>query len=70
MAVRGPPREQGDFAEVAAPRQVGQHQLAAHFLFGNFHEPDADQVEAVGGIPLAADHLPRAKRTNSTRSRK
>src|SRR6185437_10254806 len=53
--------EQGDLAEVAAPRQIGQHQFASKLLFGDFHEPDADQIEAVGGIALAADYLSRAE---------
>ena len=61
VAVRGLPAEQRDLAEVAAPRQVGQHQFAPRLLFGNFHEADADQVKAVGGIALAADHLARAE---------
>ncbi len=41
--------EQRDLAEVAAPRQIGEHQFASELLFGNLHEADADQIEAVGG---------------------
>ena len=50
--------EKCDLAEVAATREVGEDEFAAGTLFGNFHEPDANEVEAVGGVTLAADDLP------------
>ena len=58
VAERGTAAEERDFAEVPAARQVGQHQFAAGTLLRDFHEADADQIEAVGGISLAANDLP------------
>ncbi len=50
--------EKRDLAEVAATGEVGEDEFASGALLGNFHEPDANEVEAVGGIALAADDLP------------
>ena len=49
--------EKRDLAEVAATGEVGEDEFASGALLGNFHEPDANEVEAVGGIALAADDL-------------
>ena len=57
VAVRGLPLSKRNLAEVAAARQIGEHQFAARTLFGNLHEPDANEIKAVGRIALAADHL-------------
>ena len=43
--------EKRDLAEVAATGEVGEDEFASGALFGNFHEPDANEVEAVGGSP-------------------
>src|ERR1700687_5356595 len=51
--------EQRDLAKVPATRQVRQHQFAAGTLLRNLHKADADKVEAVGRISLAANYLPR-----------
>ena len=61
VAVRGLPVSKRDLAEVAAAGEVGEHQFASGTLLGDFHEADADEVEAVGGIALAADDLSRAE---------
>jgi len=49
--------EQADFAEVIAAGNVGEDELAAGIVFGDFHETDADEIEAVGGVALAGDDL-------------
>ena len=41
--------EKRDLAEVAATREVGEDEFASGALLGNFHEPDANEIEAVGG---------------------
>ena len=49
--------EQTDFTEIVAARDVSENQFAAGIVFGNLHEADANEVEAVGGIALARDDL-------------
>src|SRR5262245_970969 len=49
--------EQADFAEIIAAGEIGENEFAAWITFGNFHEADADKVEAVGGITLPANDL-------------
>ena len=46
------PFKQTDFAHVAAARNVREHEVAARMLFADFYEPEADQVEGIGGLAL------------------
>src|SRR4029077_16466931 len=50
-----PAAEQTYFAEVAALREIGQHQLAARIVLSHFHEPDAHQVESICRVALFED---------------
>ena len=51
--------EQADLAEVVGPGEVAQHHVAARERLADLHEADADEVEAVGLLALAADDLAR-----------
>ena len=51
VAVRGAAAEQPHFAEERAAAEVGQDDFAAGMLLGDFHEPDAHQVEASAASP-------------------
>ncbi len=57
MAVRRPSPSRPDLAEISAAAQIGQHQFAARMRLRHLHESDANQVEAVGDVALAADHV-------------
>ena len=52
-------REQADFAEIIAARKIGENHVAPGMRLRNFHEADAHEIKAVGGIALAADDLAR-----------
>src|SRR5262249_54521052 len=49
--------QQADLPEVGAAPEVGDDHLPAGKRLADLHEADSDQIEAVGGLPLAADHL-------------
>src|SRR5688572_369504 len=49
--------EQADLAEVAASRDVREHEIAAGMHFAHLHEAEPHQVERIGRIALAHDDL-------------
>src|SRR2546428_383895 len=51
--------EEPDLADVRPPGQVGENEVAPRERLRDLHEPHPDEVEAVGGVALPEDHLPR-----------
>src|SRR6266849_678479 len=53
--------EQADFAEIVAARKIGEDEFAAEIVFRNFHEADANEIEAVRTGALLNDDLARGE---------
>jgi hypothetical protein len=53
--------EQADFTEIVAARKIGEYEFAAGIALGDFHEPDSNEIEIVGGIALESDDLSRSE---------
>src|SRR5689334_8765841 len=49
--------EQAHFAEKAPSTEIREHQLASAVVFRYLDEANAHQIESIGQVTLAADHL-------------
>jgi len=53
--------QEGHFAKVGAASEIGEDQVAAGTMLGDFDEAEAHEIKAVGRLALAADDLSRRK---------